>query len=66
MFFCFLFLLKFQEFVAKPESLSLGWRPAITVKQILVRIQDLLDAPNAADPAQAEGYNILIHVCFLS
>ncbi|KAK5775327.1 hypothetical protein PVK06_043205 [Gossypium arboreum] len=43
-----------------------GWRPAITVKQILVVIQDLLDARNAADPAQAEGYNILIHVCFLS
>ncbi|KAG4169236.1 hypothetical protein ERO13_A12G073200v2 [Gossypium hirsutum] len=38
-----------------------GWRPAITVKQILVVIQDLLDARNAADPAQAEGYNILIH-----
>ncbi|XP_052481593.1 SUMO-conjugating enzyme SCE1-like [Gossypium raimondii] len=43
-----------------------GWRPAITVKQILVGIQDLLNAPNTTDPAQAEGYNILIHVCFLS
>ncbi|KAJ6971660.1 SUMO-conjugating enzyme SCE1-like [Populus alba x Populus x berolinensis] len=29
-----------------------GWRPAITVKQILVGIQDLLDQPNPADPAQ--------------
>ncbi|KAF2295389.1 hypothetical protein GH714_032728 [Hevea brasiliensis] len=27
-----------------------GWRPAITVKQILVGIQDLLDQPNPADP----------------
>ncbi|KAM3337966.1 SUMO-conjugating enzyme SCE1 isoform X1 [Capsicum galapagoense] len=33
-----------------------GWRPAITVKQILVGIQDLLDQPNPNDPAQTEGY----------
>ncbi|XP_073158680.1 uncharacterized protein [Henckelia pumila] len=32
-----------------------GWRPAITVKQILVGIQDLLDQPNPSDPAQTEG-----------
>ncbi|XVE87083.1 hypothetical protein DITRI_Ditri18aG0087900 [Diplodiscus trichospermus] len=37
-----------------------GWRPAITVKQILVGIQDLLDAPNPADPAQTEGYHLFI------
>uniref|UniRef100_A0A803KY09 UBC core domain-containing protein n=1 Tax=Chenopodium quinoa TaxID=63459 RepID=A0A803KY09_CHEQI len=36
------------------------WRPAITVKQILVGIQDLLDQPNAADPAQTEGYHLFI------
>ncbi|KAA3461369.1 SUMO-conjugating enzyme SCE1-like isoform X2 [Gossypium australe] len=39
-----------------------GLETSITVKQILVGIQDLLDAPNTADPAQAEGYNILIHL----
>ncbi|KWU44152.1 ubiquitin-conjugating enzyme 9 [Rhodotorula sp. JG-1b] len=33
-----------------------SWRPAITVKQILLGIQDLLDAPNADDPAQLEAY----------
>jgi hypothetical protein len=43
-----------------------GWRPAITVKQILVGIQELLDAPNAADPAQTEAYQLFIQVIFLS
>ncbi|KAK4393272.1 SUMO-conjugating enzyme SCE1 [Sesamum angolense] len=37
-----------------------GWRPAITVKQILVGIQDLLVQPNASDPAQTEGYHLFI------
>ncbi|XP_055835731.1 SUMO-conjugating enzyme SCE1-like [Solanum dulcamara] len=35
-----------------------GWRPAITVKQILVGIQDLLDQPNPNDPAQTNGYQL--------
>merc|ERR1712168_866619 len=34
------------------------WRPAITIKQILLGIQHLLSEPNAADPAQAEAYSI--------
>lgn len=42
-----------------------GWRPAITVKQILVGIQDLLDQPNPADPAQTEGYHLFIQVLCL-
>lgn len=37
-----------------------GWRPAITVKQMLLGIQDLLDSPNANSPAQSEAYNLLI------
>ncbi|CAK7347507.1 unnamed protein product [Dovyalis caffra] len=37
-----------------------GWRPAITVKQILVGIQDLLDQPNPADPAQTDGYQLFV------
>ncbi|URE01632.1 Ubiquitin-conjugating enzyme [Musa troglodytarum] len=37
-----------------------GWRPAITVKQILIGIQDLLDQPNPADPAQTDGYHLFI------
>eukprot|EP00244_Chara_vulgaris_P006374 TRINITY_DN24205_c0_g1_i1.p1 TRINITY_DN24205_c0_g1~~TRINITY_DN24205_c0_g1_i1.p1 ORF type:complete len:159 (-),score=19.32 TRINITY_DN24205_c0_g1_i1:190-666(-) len=37
-----------------------GWRPAITVKQILVGIQELLDAPNPADPAQTDAYTLYI------
>ncbi|KAG0710825.1 SUMO-conjugating enzyme UBC9 [Chionoecetes opilio] len=34
------------------------WRPAITIKQILLGIQDLLNDPNIKDPAQAEAYTI--------
>jgi len=34
------------------------WRPSITIKQILVGIQDLLNDPNIRDPAQAEAYTI--------
>jgi ubiquitin-conjugating enzyme E2 I len=30
------------------------WKPSITVKQILLGIQDLLDEPNPLDPAQEE------------
>jgi len=32
-----------------------GWKPAITIKQILLGIQDLLDDPNPDSPAQSEG-----------
>ncbi|XP_071491969.1 SUMO-conjugating enzyme UBC9-B [Diadema setosum] len=34
------------------------WRPAVTIKQILLGIQDLLNDPNINDPAQAEAYTI--------
>uniref|UniRef100_A0A7S0SSI7 SUMO-conjugating enzyme UBC9 n=1 Tax=Mantoniella antarctica TaxID=81844 RepID=A0A7S0SSI7_9CHLO len=36
-----------------------GWRPSITVKQILLGIQDLLDTPNPASPAQSDAYMLL-------
>lgn len=35
-----------------------GWKPAISVKQILTGIQDMLNNPNNSDPAQEEGYNV--------
>lgn len=35
-----------------------GWKPAITLKQILLGIQDLLNDPNPESPAQAEAYNL--------
>ncbi|CAL8465977.1 g5513 [Coccomyxa elongata] len=35
-----------------------GWRPSITVKQILMGISDLLYEPNNDDPAQDYGYKI--------
>jgi ubiquitin-conjugating enzyme E2 I len=37
-----------------------GWRPSITIKQILVGIQDLLENPNIDDPAQEEAYHCYI------
>ncbi|KAK9456208.1 ubiquitin-conjugating enzyme/RWD-like protein [Dipodascopsis uninucleata] len=34
-----------------------AWKPAITIKQILLGIQDLLDDPNPDSPAQADAFN---------
>mmetsp|Transcript_3366 Transcript_3366/g.4173 ORF Transcript_3366/g.4173 Transcript_3366/m.4173 type:complete len:98 (+) Transcript_3366:280-573(+) len=36
------------------------WRPAITIKQMLIGIQDLLDTPNPNSPAQSEAYQLFI------
>ncbi|KAI9706328.1 MAG: E2 SUMO-conjugating protein ubc9 [Bogoriella megaspora] len=35
-----------------------GWKPALTVKDILLGIQSLLDEPNQESPAQADAYNL--------
>ncbi|KJE93915.1 ubiquitin-conjugating enzyme E2I [Capsaspora owczarzaki ATCC 30864] len=35
------------------------WRPAITIKQILLGIQGLLTEPNLLDPAQVDAYDTL-------
>ena len=37
-----------------------GWRPAITIKQMLLGIQDLLDTPNPNSPAQTDAYQLYI------
>eukprot|EP01147_Barroeca_monosierra_P008551 gene8551-10271_t len=34
------------------------WRPSVTIKQVLLGIQDLLNNPNLDDPAQADAYQI--------
>jgi len=34
------------------------WKPAITIRQILLGIQDLLSTPNNNDPAQKEPYEL--------
>jgi ubiquitin-conjugating enzyme E2 I len=34
------------------------WVPSITLKQLLLGIQDLLDTPNLADPAQREAWQL--------
>ena len=36
------------------------WKPSITVKQILIGIQELLDNPNPQSPAQAEAYHVYV------
>ncbi|EDO05586.1 ubiquitin conjugating enzyme family protein [Babesia bovis T2Bo] len=36
------------------------WKPSITIKQILLGIQDLLDNPNPLSPAQAEPYLLFV------
>ena len=40
-------------------SESKGWQPTITIKQILLGIQDLLNNPNNLDPAQREPHMLL-------
>lgn len=35
-----------------------AWKPSITVKQILIGVQDLLNDPNPESPAQADAYNL--------
>lgn len=35
-----------------------AWKPAITIRQILLGIQDLLDNPNPESPAQAEAFHV--------
>ncbi|XP_056177258.1 SUMO-conjugating enzyme SCE1 isoform X1 [Syzygium oleosum] len=37
-----------------------GWRPSITVRQILVGIQDLLDQPNPASAAKYDDYQLFV------
>jgi ubiquitin-protein ligase len=38
--------------------LIVGWKPALTIKQLLLGIQTLLNDPNPLDPAQEEPYRI--------
>ena len=38
-----------------------AWKPAITIKQALIAIQDLLTNPNPKSPAQREAYDIYVN-----
>ena len=42
-------------------SADQDWKPSLTIGQILVGIQLLLDDPNIRDPAQAEAYATYVH-----
>ncbi|KAI0822860.1 ubiquitin-conjugating enzyme 9 [Trametes gibbosa] len=35
-----------------------SWKPAITIKQVVLGIQELLNDPNINDPAQSEAYTM--------
>jgi ubiquitin-conjugating enzyme E2 I len=35
-----------------------GWKPSVTVKQILTGIQELLDSPNNKDAAQEPAWRL--------
>jgi len=37
------------------------WKPSISIKQLLIGIQELLATPNVEDPAQAEAYQSYVH-----
>jgi ubiquitin-conjugating enzyme E2 I len=37
-----------------------GWKPSITVKQILIGVQDLLDSPNIKSPAQSLAFELYV------
>ena len=37
------------------------WRPAITIKQLLIGIQDLLDQPNPSSLAHSEAYQLFVN-----
>ncbi|KAL4067706.1 ubiquitin-conjugating enzyme/RWD-like protein [Scleroderma citrinum] len=41
-----------------------SWKPAITINQILLGIQDLLDDPNVNDPAQSDAYAMFKYALF--
>ncbi|QSL66343.1 hypothetical protein MERGE_000721 [Pneumocystis wakefieldiae] len=54
-----------EEYPTKPPKWTVclsilneeeSWKPAITIKQILLGIQDLLNDPNPNSPAQSEAY----------
>jgi len=35
-----------------------GWKPSVTIKQILTGIQELLDTPNNSDAAQEPAWRL--------
>lgn len=36
-----------------------GWKPSLTVSQVLNGVQELLDEPNPHSPAQSDAYHAL-------
>ena len=53
----------FQSYHYSILNTEYDWKPSITVKQILLGIQDLLDNANCDDPAQRDPYQLYTCVC---
>ncbi|XLS99604.1 hypothetical protein HN51_042339, partial [Arachis hypogaea] len=53
---------KFPKGFCHPNVFSSGegWKPSITMKQILLGIQDLLNQPNTADAAHFEPNQLFV------
>lgn len=43
-----------------PSILTSEWTPAISVKEILIGVQDLLDSPNENDPANGQANTMYV------
>lgn len=41
------------------------WKPSLSIKQLLIGIQELLVSPNVEDPAQADAYQIYVQNRFV-
>ena len=41
------------------------WKPSITIKQVLLGVQELLDTPNPESPAQAEPYQLYVFATYI-
>lgn len=48
--------------ILNPTKKEYGWRPSISVKEILLGVQHLLESPNWQDPAQAEPVMVALVV----
>ncbi|EDP45052.1 hypothetical protein MGL_0041 [Malassezia globosa CBS 7966] len=55
---CLSILGAYADFLMRCSDEEKSWKPAITIKQILLGIQDLLNDPNPGDPAQADAFHL--------
>lgn len=59
---CLSILGAYADLLMRCSDEEKSWKPAITIKQILLGIQDLLNDPNPGDPAQADAFHLFKYV----